>query len=141
MIVRHIEMIEGSNREVHADNWSSRRLLLAEEGMGFSMHDTLIHPGTETEICYAHHFEAVYCIEGEGEIELVPSGVKHVIRPGMLYALNLHDRHLLRATTRLRMVCVFNPALTGRETHDASGPYPKSQTEVLAASGSPQQSA
>jgi len=133
MIVRHLESLEGTDREVHADNWSSRRLLLAQEGMGFSMHDTLIHAGTETEICYAHHLEAVYCIEGEGEIELVPSGEKHAIRPGMLYALNLHDRHLLRATTRLRMVCVFNPALTGRETHDASGAYPNAQVGMLLA--------
>jgi L-ectoine synthase len=24
----------------------------------------------------------------------------------------------------LRLVCVFNPALTGQETHDADGSYP-----------------
>jgi hypothetical protein len=30
------------------------------------------------------------------------------IRPGTVYALDQHNKHVLRATTRLRMVCVFN---------------------------------
>jgi L-ectoine synthase len=41
-----------------------------------------------------------------------------------LYALDRHDRHNLRARTRMRLVCVFNPPLTGREVHDADGVYP-----------------
>ncbi len=124
MIVRHLNDILNTERDIAAENWSSRRLLLAEDGMGFSMHETIIHAGTETPICYKNHLEAVYCIEGEGEIELVPSGVKHRIYPGMLYALNNNDQHLLRASVSLRLVCVFNPPLTGREIHDADGAYP-----------------
>ncbi|WP_148715700.1 ectoine synthase [Chitinolyticbacter meiyuanensis] len=124
MIVRHLNQIIDTDRDVVAKTWASRRLLLAEDGMGFSMHETLIFAGTETSIWYQHHLEAVYCIEGEGEIELVPSRVKHRIEPGMLYALNQHDKHLLRATTQLRLVCVFNPPLTGREVHDEDGTYP-----------------
>jgi L-ectoine synthase len=42
----------------------------------------------------------------------------------MLYVLNDADKHKVRAKTQLRMVCVFNPPLTGRETHDKDGIYP-----------------
>ncbi|MDF2446636.1 MAG: ectC [Moraxellaceae bacterium] len=128
MIVRHFEDILPSSRAVHADNWSSFRLLTRDDGMGFSLHETWIHPGTETHIWYKHHFEAVYCIEGEGEIEPVDAegrsnGAPIPIKPGMMYALNEHDRHFLRARTRLRLICVFNPPLRGDETHDKDGAY------------------
>jgi L-ectoine synthase len=119
-----MEDIEGSDREVKADNWTSKRILLAQDKMGFSFHETTIHPGTETLIWYQNHLEAVYCIEGKGEIELLPSGVTYEIRPGTMYALDKHDKHHLRATETLRLVCVFNPPLTGRETHDDDGVYP-----------------
>ncbi|EDL60148.1 ectoine synthase [Gimesia maris] len=124
MIVTQLEDILGTDRDVHAETWNSRRLLLAGQKMGFSLHDTLIHPGTETEIWYQNHLEAVYCIEGEGEIELIPGGPTYAIKPGMMYALNEHDRHLLRAKTQLRMICVFNPPVTGQEVHDENGVYP-----------------
>ena len=35
-----------------------------------------------------------------------------------------HDRHRLEAHTDMRIVCVFTPALVGRETHDEDGSYP-----------------
>jgi len=124
MIVRQLNEIIGTERDIQAKTWNSRRLLLADEKMGFSLHDTIIHPGTETEIWYQNHLEAVYCIEGEGEIELIPDGPTHPISPGMMYALDENDRHLLRATTKLRMVCVFNPPVTGQEVHDENGVYP-----------------
>ena len=124
MIVRHIDDLIATDRDVHAETWNSRRLLLADEQMGFSLHDTLIHAGTETEMCYENHLEAVYCIEGEGEIEVLPGGPTYAIRPGTMYALDQHDRHCLRAKTQLRLVCVFNPPVTGREVHDKNGAYP-----------------
>ena len=46
----------------------------------------------------------------------------HRIGPGSAYAPE-HDRHTIRVISPLRLVCVFNPALTGRETHDADGSY------------------
>ena len=124
MIVRSLEEIDRSERSVSAETWTSRRLLLAADGMGFSLHDTTIEPGTATQMWYRNHFEAVYCIEGDGEIEELDRGVVHQISPGVMYALNLNDRHELRARTRLRLVCVFNPPCTGRETHDETGAYP-----------------
>lgn len=124
MIVRKLSDIKGTEQEVVTPNWASRRLLLERDGMGFSLHETTIFAGTETHIHYQHHLEAVYCVEGEGEVETVADGKVHVIRPGVLYALDRNDEHFLRARSEMRLVCVFNPPLTGREVHDESGVYP-----------------
>lgn len=130
MIVRTLNEIAGSDREVVTRNWTSRRLLLKRDGMGFSMHDTVIRPGTETYMWYSHHVEAVYCVEGEGEVEVVETGETFPIRPGTLYALDGHDKHRLRTRTPMRMICVFSPALKGGEVHDASGAYPLLEDET-----------
>lgn len=124
MIVRTLEQMKGTEREVDAPNWVSRRLLLRKDHMGFSFHDTTIRAGTETHIHYKNHLEAVYCVGGEGEIEDLKTGEVHKLHDGVMYALNEHDEHYLRATKDLRMICVFNPPLTGREIHDENGVYP-----------------
>jgi L-ectoine synthase len=124
MIVKTLEDVVGTEDDVDTPNWYSRRLLLRKNGMGFSMHDTVIRAGTETFMWYANHLEAVYCIEGEGEVETVDDGKVHPIAAGTLYALDRHDKHILRAKSQMRMVCVFNPPLTGREVHDEHGVYP-----------------
>ncbi|WP_373232900.1 ectoine synthase [Cohnella sp.] len=123
MIVRYLEERIGTEYDVDTPTWNSRRLLLKEDGAGFSLHDTQIKAGTETMIWYKHHVEAVYCIEGEGEIELVNTKEKFPIRPGMMYVLNGHEKHWLRGKTDMRMVCVFNPPCTGLEVHDEEGAY------------------
>ena len=124
MIVRQLADIQGTDRDVQTDTWVSRRLILQDDGVGFSVHDTVMKAGTETTMWYKNHIEAVYCIEGQGTVEDLASGQIHALRPGTLYLLNEHDRHVVRPTTDVRMVCVFNPACTGREVHDAHGAYP-----------------
>lgn len=126
MIIKRLNEVIGSDRDVKAENgnWVSRRLLLAKDGMGFSMHDTTIFAGTETFIHYANHLEAVYCVKGHGEIEDLETGIITTLHDGVLYALNGHERHYLRAVEDMRMVCVFNPPITGREVHDENGVYP-----------------
>jgi len=123
MIVKHLQEITGTKDDIDTKTWNSRRLLLKKDNMGFSLHDTIIKAGTETFIWYKNHLEAVYCMEGEGEIEVV-GGETYQITPGMMYALDGHEKHYLRAKTSMRMVCVFNPPLTGREVHDEEGAYP-----------------
>ncbi|MCP4136339.1 MAG: ectoine synthase [bacterium] len=126
MIVRRLEEIEGTERVVQAPNgnWTSRRFILKDDNMGFSMHDTTIHAGTETFIWYKHHLEAVYCVAGRGEIEDLETGIIHPIKDGTLYALNGHEKHYLRAFEDMRMICVFNPPITGNEVHTDEGYYP-----------------
>lgn len=124
MIVRDYKFEKDTERRVDSDGWHSVRLLLKDDGMGFSFHITTIYAGAELEMCYRHHLESVYCIAGEGSIEDLASGEIHQIRSGVVYALDRHDKHILRARSEMTMACVFNPPVTGRETHDETGAYP-----------------
>lgn len=124
MIVRRLSEIKGTERDVEAETWRSRRLVLADDDVGFSLHDTVLHAGTVTDMWYRNHIEAVYCIEGAGTIEDKATGDVHPIGPGTMYLLDAHDRHRVTARTDLRMICVFNPPCTGSEVHDADGAYP-----------------
>ncbi|EPW6437585.1 ectoine synthase [Vibrio parahaemolyticus] len=125
MIVRTLDECRNSERRVVADNWESVRMLLKDDNMGFSFHITTIYEGTETHIHYQNHLESVFCMSGEGEIEVV-GGETYPIKPGTLYILDKHDEHYLRAYKNKEMVmaCVFNPPTTGAEVHDENGVYP-----------------
>jgi L-ectoine synthase len=124
MIVKQLDDIIGSESDIDTDTWRSYRLLLKKDGMGFSMHHTIIKAGTETYIWYKNHVEAVYCIQGDGEIEVIDNNDIYPIKKGTLYALNKHEKHKLRAKSDMHMVCVFNPPVTGREVHQEDGSYP-----------------
>ncbi len=136
MIVRTLSEIESTDRNVPAPTFHSRRFLLARDGMGFSFHDTVLYAGTVTSMWYRNHVEAVYCIEGEGVLENLEDGAVYEIGPGTMYALDGHERHRLTAKTDLRMVCVFNPPLTGGEVHDDDGVYPLLLDEEAQPAGS-----
>jgi len=124
MLVRTIAEITDTDADIRTENWRSKRIVLAREGAGFSVHETTLYAGTESEFCYQNHIEAVFIVEGEGEIEDLATGQVHQLAPGSLYLLNDHDRHRVRPHTDIRTVCVFNPPVTGREVHDADGVYP-----------------
>jgi L-ectoine synthase len=124
MIVRDLKDVENSDRMVKTDTWTSARLSLADDNMGFSFHITTIFAGTETPIHYKNHLETVYCMSGNGEIETVADGKVYQIYPGIVYILDHHDKHLLRGGTEdMKLACVFNPPLNGREVHDKDGAY------------------
>lgn len=123
MIVRTLSSAEQSDRRIVSDGWESTRLLLKSDAMGFSFHITTIYAGADLEMHYQSHLESVYCISGEGEIEDLADGKVYPIKPGTIYALNNHDRHKLRAATEMKMACVFNPPLHGKEVHNAQGAY------------------
>ena len=123
MNVRDFHDLKTTDRAVSDARWTSVRMLLAEDGMGFSFHITALEAGSEHQFEYKHHFESVFCISGEGSITDLGTGRTHAIRPGVMYALNLHDRHILRADSELVMACCFNPPVTGTEVHRADGSY------------------
>lgn len=124
MIVRTLSEILGTSAHVQGDAFESRRLLLARDGLGYSLHDTICKEGSEQRLEYKNHIEANYIIAGEGEVVNVATGEVHPLAPGSLYVLDRHEAHILRALKGdLRIVCIFTPALTGKERHDASGSY------------------
>jgi L-ectoine synthase len=124
MLIRTLRETRASDRNVKSDGWQSARLLLKDDGMGFSMHVTTLDAGAELRMHYKNHLEAVLVLKGHGEIEDLANGTRHELRPGSLYALDQHDRHVLRPETEMLTVCVFNPPVSGREVHDESGAYP-----------------
>ncbi|WP_136645363.1 ectoine synthase [Tabrizicola sp. YIM 78059] len=124
MIVRTLSSILDTPAHVKGDAFESRRILLASDGLGYSLHDTVCKAGTEQHLEYKHHVETNYVIEGQGAVTNVATGQSWPLGPGTVYVLDKHEAHLLRADTDLRIICVFTPALTGQERHDASGSYP-----------------
>ena len=124
MIVRQLDKAEKSDRRVVSEGWESTRLLLKNDGMGFSFHITTIYAGASLPMQYKNHLESVYCISGQGEVETTDNNKVYPIVPGAIYILNKHDKHILRAETEMKMACVFNPPLNGKEVHDVTGAYP-----------------
>ncbi|MDG3008551.1 ectoine synthase [Rhodococcus sp. D2-41] len=126
MIVRTTTEITDTDRDVAADNgnWRSKRIILAGDGVGFSFHETTIEAGTINEFHYQNHVEAVWLVEGEGELVDLDNNRSYPLGPGSMYLLNGHEKHRVFARTQMRMLCVFNPPVTGREVHDENGVYP-----------------
>jgi L-ectoine synthase len=123
MIVKTKEDVIGTEGAKQGDKWHSLHLLDKADGMGVSLVDCILEAGFDMVLGYKNHFEACYCLEGEGTLEELDTGRVHVIKPGTLYAMNNHDRHHLKAQTRIRIIATFTPPLTGDEVHDADGSY------------------
>ena len=121
MIVKTAKDVTGTKGEAGGDKWHSLRFLHKGDGMGVTLVDALLEPGFDMVLWQKNHLEACYCIEGEGTVEELESGRVHRIEAGTLYAMNNHDRHRIRALTRMRVICTFVPPLTGDEVHDADG--------------------
>jgi len=125
MIVRNLSEAQASNRFIKdpKGNWDSTRLLLKDDNMGFSFHITTIYKGADFEMHYQNHLESVFCMSGKGEVETLSDGKVYPIEPGTIYILDKHDKHILRAFEEMKMACVFNPPLNGKEVHNAEGAY------------------
>ncbi|MDW3224945.1 MAG: ectoine synthase [Paracoccaceae bacterium] len=128
MIVARKTELTGTPRDASGPGWTSLRLLVKSDGMGFSMTETRVLPGAAMTLEYKNHVEACYCIGGAGIITELDNGQVHHITPGVLYAPNLHDRHEVRndGTEPFHLICVFSPALQGDETHGPDGSYASS---------------
>ena len=121
MIIKRKEDIVGTKGDASGERWRSLRLLHEEDGMRVTLTDSILEAGVEMQLWQKNHLEACYCLEGEGPVEEVDSGIIHEIGPGTLYAMDKHDRHRIRAKTDMRVICTFYPALPGHEVHDADG--------------------
>ena len=123
MFVKTLADVLGSDDHAIGEAYESRRLILARDGLDYSLHDTLIKAGTTQHLHYRNHIESNYCISGEGEVEHEATGEIWPIRAGTLFVLDQHAAHIVRAKSEIRLICVFTPALTGHEKHDKDGSY------------------
>ena len=127
MIVTDAMSLHKTDREVECPNqgFTSLRLLVKADGMGFTMTRTTVHPTKDFQLWhYKNHLEACYCIKGHGVLKDA-KGNKHTIKPGLMYALDENDKHYFKATDTVILICVFNPPLVGKEIHGKDGSYPE----------------
>jgi L-ectoine synthase len=132
MIVRQLNDAEKTPRRIVSPdgNWESTRMLLKGDNVGFSFHITTIYSGADFRMHYQNHLESVYCISGHGEVETLTDNRRYPISPGTMYVLDKHDEHVLRAHSEMKMACVFNPPLSGKEVHNEQGAYELEAEEV-----------
>ncbi len=131
MIVRTTDEITGTDRDVSDGTWRSKRIVLAGDNVGFSFHETTIQSDSVNVFRYEHHIEAVWVVEGTGTLTDLETGEQYPLKPGTMYLLDGHERHRVACDEQLRMLCVFNPPVTGREVHDESGAYPPPTEELM----------
>jgi L-ectoine synthase len=117
-------MFTRSKAEVVPVEWgngTSHRLLVEGDNMGFALAHTIVRAGTESKLEYRRNLEACYCIRGSGSVEDV-EGNRFDIVPGVVYALDGHEPHYLRASEHedLELVSIFNPPIRGDEKHTLS---------------------
>ncbi len=134
MVMKVVDLayLLGTDREVHCptpDICTSYRMLVKDDGMGFSLNYTKIPRGKIQHWHYKNHLEACYCISGVGILISLETGEKHTIGAGVLYALEKHDNHTFQAIKDTVLISIFNPPLVGNEVHDEEGSYPLEEEE------------
>jgi L-ectoine synthase len=117
--------IRGTDREVKCPqgSFTSFRALLASDGMGFSVHKTVLPPGPPQFWHYKNHLEACYCIAGKALVTEYDTGRQWLIYPDCIYVLDKNDRHTFQALEETVLISIFNPPVTGSEVHDEDGSY------------------
>lgn len=114
---------DGKDVKCPSGGFVSYRYLLAKDGMGFSLHKTMIPRGEQRHWHYKKHQEACFCVSGLGLLTNIETGMVYEIRPDSCYALDNHDDHLFQAITDVVLISVFNPPVTGGEVHNEDGSY------------------
>jgi len=123
MIVRTINEIEGTERDVQFAQGKSLRIILDKDAMGFSVHKTIIPAGQVGIWHYKNHLEACYCIQGEAVLTNLETNEVFRISPDTLYALDKHDNHQFESITDVVLISIFNPPVKGSEVHKEDGSY------------------
>jgi L-ectoine synthase len=128
-IVKDSDLL-GTDRDVDCPRggFKSIRILVERDGMGFSLHKTVIPVGPPQRWHYKHHREACYCVEGSGVITNETTGERHRIEPGTTYVLDNHEAHTFKANEPTVLISVLNPPVVGDEVHQDDGSYRKSPT-------------
>lgn len=123
MKVVNTQHLHGTERAVKFNGGVSLRAFLESDGLGFAIMKTIIPKGGPYKWHYKNHLEACYCISGFAILKDLKTGVKYDILPGVVYALDDHDPHEFEALEDTILISVFNPPLTGLESHDINGVY------------------
>ena len=118
MIFKTVDELVGTAREAVGKGWRSRRFLIAEDGLPFSVHETTVAAGAELRFNYNNHSETVYCVAGKASIQDVAQDKIHPIEPGTFYSVGIGEEHVLRIEQETKFLCIFEPPLLGQEEAD-----------------------
>ena len=126
MFVRTLDDLRatGAEKRVAHDTATVVRYLNKADGLGFSFSDVRVSTGTESVLWYKNHWEANYVAEGETRLTDLVRDRTWTLTRGSLYCVGPTDRHKLEVISDARYISVFNPPITGLETHDEDGAYP-----------------
>lgn len=113
----------GNERIVKCPNggFTSNRILLKKDNMGYSMTKTVIEPNGKQFWWYKNHLESCYCVSGSGVLTVGETEYK--IEPDTTYVLDKNEKHFFEAIETVTLICVFNPPLVGTEVHNEEGFY------------------
>lgn len=103
--------------------FTSNRILLESDAMGYTMTKTVIPPNGKQFWHYKNHLESCYCVSGKGELTNATTGEVFKIESDVTYVLDKNDPHYFEAFEEVTLICVFNPPLTGQEVHQDDGAY------------------
>ena len=109
----------------------SHRILLASDGVGYTMTKTVIPVGGKQFWHYKNHLESCHCISGKGLLTHAETGEYWAIEPDTTYVLDHNEPHYFEALEEVTLICVFNPPLTGQETHGEDGSYEAAATSPV----------
>ena len=104
MIVRTTAEITDTDRHIKGNNgnWESKRIVLADDRVGFSFHETTIAAGTTNDFHYANHIEAVWLTRGKGTLRDLTNDKEYPLEAGSMYLLdNVIQRYAWGSRTAL----------------------------------------
>jgi len=112
------------SRKVRMHSGVSNRILLEEDGMGYSLTKTVIEPEAGRVFQhYKNHAESCYCVSGRAILVNDRTKEEWVIESDTTYILDQNDPHWFEALETTVLICTFNPPLVGNETHQEDGSY------------------
>ena len=127
MLVRHIDDLAGTDREIALTEGGkllrSVGVLTLDDGCGFSLSDVRVTGGWSCDLHHAAHVGITLVVAGLLEVKDLTRGASWRLGAGMLYVAGPKDRHRVTTAGDAHLVCLFNPALTGREAPDADGAF------------------
>ncbi len=118
MFISSVQEVIGTDRDVQGPGWKSRRVILAEDGMGYSVHETLVDAGTHLRLNYANHRETVYVVAGRGTVTDVAGERAVSLQPGSVYSGGVGEEHILVCDTEMTFLVIFTPGLVADEEAD-----------------------
>jgi quercetin dioxygenase-like cupin family protein len=122
-IINVKELNEDRVVECPKGGFTSNRILLDEDNMGYTMTKTVIPVNGKQFWHYKDHLESCYCVKGKGELTNKETGETFEISEDITYVLDKNDAHYFEAFEEVTLICVFNPPLTGKEVHQEDGSY------------------